>query len=920
MVLVTAYAGSDEGGRVLVSNSVRLAPATTISRAVLTDEELAATQDVQIQLGLRNVSELKERIVKGEIISPEEMRARFYPSHEIWAAVATWVTAQGLAVDPEGPVRMSVVAHGPRDRIASAFQTKFARVIDRIGHEQISAVALPSVPPEIGAYISGICGLEPQLPPRTFIIYQPIATLSFGPQYLLDHYGASGVGDGTGEIVAIWGYNKPPNMTDLTTYWTKIGSPHTSADVTIINPNGFSAYNDTPDGSYGPEITMDVELVSGLCPGAKIRVYCLQSYEQMLEAILADAPQFPGMHQLSISAGLIGGTTSTQSFMAVAAQGITTFASSGDGGSNPNAAQQGYDPTAPLSVSYPAADPYVTAVGGTQEAFGGLGPNASGPTTTGIQAEFAWTEGTIPAYSGITETLSSGGGISTFVRPSWQSGPGVPTGNLRCVPDVAAEAEGDQYVYIGRDGLAAGTSESAPIWAALCAILNQSMIGSGHPPVGLLGPKIYPLAGTGAMNYITQGFTTYELDGTPGFAAGTVDTNGAYAVGPTYDLITGLGVPNISLIAAALEAPPAGLSVSIISPLPAASVENGSSPILLSATATGAPTAYQWNLNGNPIPEAVGATLEVYPTAANQGRYTVVVTNSAGSASADAGVLSVTTDAWIANISARSYAETGSNLLIAGFVTTGPGSKSLLIRGIGPGLAPFNVTGFLPDPKLTLLNGVGTVLDSSISWSTSLQTTMSNVGAFNLVTGSHDAELLESLSSGQYTAQVVSSTTNLGVALAEIYDADATAPTNRLINISARAFVGSGANILIGGFVISGNGPETVVIRGDGPALSAFGLNTALTGTTLTLLSGSNTVATNSGWGNAPTNGPALTAGMVVQSGSGALFSKIGAFGLAEGSGDSVIVATLPPGAYTAQLEGTNGGTGVGLLEIYELR
>ena len=145
-------------------------------------------------------------------------------------------------------------------------------------------------------------------------------------------------------------------------------------------------------------------------------------------------------------------------------------------------------------------------------------------------------------------------------------------------------------------------------------------------------------------------------------------------------------------IAAALEAPPAGLSVNVSSPLPSAPVANGSVPITLTASTTGSPTSYQWYLNGVAITGATGATEVVYPTAGNQGAYSVVVTNSAGSASTTAGTLTVTTNAWIVNLSARAYVKTGANLLIAGFVTTGNANKSLLIRGDGPALAGFGIS------------------------------------------------------------------------------------------------------------------------------------------------------------------------------------------------------------------------------------
>jgi hypothetical protein len=248
----------------------------------------------------------------------------------------------------------------------------------------------------------------------------------------------------------------------------------------------------------------------------------------------------------------------------------------------------------------------------------------------------------------------------------------------------------------------------------------------------------------------------------------------------------------------------------------------------------------------------------------------------------------------------------------------GSASKSLLIRGDGPSLSNFSILDFLSDPQLTIVSG-STTLGTMESWSASLESTFSQVGAFDLNPGSHDAAVLKYLAQGAYTAQVVSQTTNSGVALAEVYDADDTAPSNRLINLSARAYVGTGSNVLIGGFVIAGTTSQTVIIRADGPALQLFGLNGALINPTLTLSNGAGTIATNSGWGNAPTIGNAAT-GAIIQTPTNLLFAKVGAFLLGDNSGDCAMVATLPPGSYTAEVSGANGATGIALVEIYELR
>jgi len=456
-------------------------------------------------------------------------------------------------------------------------------------------------------------------------------------------------------------------------------------------------------------------------------------------------------------------------------------------------------------------------------------------------------------------------------------------------------------VLNGANAAYGGTSLATPIWAGVCALINQSLAGAGLKPTGALNPKIYPLIGSNAFTDMTQG------------------NNGAYSAGIGYDMCTGIGTPNVANLIAALEAGPPGLSVSVPTKLPVVAVANGSGPITLTALATGGPSGFQWYLNGTAIAGATSSTFDVDPTAANEGTYSVTVTNANGSASAPAGSLSVSTDAWLANLSARAYAGTCANQLIAGFVTTGPAVKSLLIRGDGPSLANFGITGFLPNPDLTLVAN-GAAIATTSSWSTSLDAIFAQLGAFNLIPGSHDTALLEVVAPGAYTAQVGSSTANCGVALAEIYDADNGSPANRLANFSARAFVGTGSNVLIGGFIIAGTTLQTVIIRGDGPSLAGFGLTGALSNTVLTLSNSSGTIATNTGWGNAPVNGNAATGGIVIQPLSAALASKVGAFAIADGSGDSGIVATLPPGAYTAQVAGANNSTGVALVEVYELR
>jgi hypothetical protein len=123
-----------------------------------------------------------------------------------------------------------------------------------------------------------------------------------------------------------------------------------------------------------------------------------------------------------------------------------------------------------------------------------------------------------------------------------------------------------------------------------------------------------------------------------------------------------------------------------------------------------------------------------------------------------------------------------------------------------------------------------------------------------------------------------------------------------LINISTRARVGTGDGVLIGGFVILGSTPQTVVVRARGPSLAPFGITNPLANPTLQLVRSSDqtTIATNNDWGSA-TNAAAVQASGFAPS------NEL----------ESAILITLEPGAYTAIVAGANGGTGVGIVEVF---
>jgi len=342
--------------------------------------------------------------------------------------------------------------------------------------------------------------------------------------------------------------------------------------------------------------------------------------------------------------------------------------------------------------------------------------------------------------------------------------------------------------------------------------------------------------------------------------------------------------------------------------------------VALNAAASGSPSpTYQWNFNGSPIPGATGPELLIAgATAANAGGYTCTATNSRGSATSLVTALSVVASAdpgRLVNLSTRAQVGTAANIMIAGFAVGGPGtsgSEPLLVRGSGPALSSFGVAGALADPELTL-DGSGGVIATNAGWGgdARVAAAAASVGAFPwTVASSHDAALVETLPGGLYTAQIAGAGGDTGLALAEVYDATPkgayTPASPRLVNISTRAQVGTGANVMIVGFVVGGSTARTVLIRASGPALAPFGVTGTLPDPQVELDGASGVLATNSGWGGSPQ--------------LASVAASVGAFAWRNASSlDSALLVTLPPGAYTAQVSGASGDTGVALVELYEV-
>ena len=241
---------------------------------------------------------------------------------------------------------------------------------------------------------------------------------------------------------------------------------------------------------------------------------------------------------------------------------------------------------------------------------------------------------------------------------------------------------------------------------------------------------------------------------------------------------------------------------------------------------------------------------------------------------------------------------------IGGFIITGNAPKRVILRAIGPSLNRFGIVDVLADPVLELHGPTGFVTLTNNNWRDTQEGEIQATGIPPV--SDLESAIVVTLPPAAYTAIVRGNApAPNGVALVEIYDLNQSA-ASKLANLSTRAFVSTGDNIVIAGFLLSDNVTlDNVIVRGLGPSLAPtfFPASAVLADPNLELRDSNGVLLiSNNDWQDNP-----IQAAEIIAAGLAPTNTR-----------EAAVAATLPPGLYTALLFGTSSGTGIGLVEVYD--
>ncbi len=676
-------------------------------------------------------------------------------------------------------------------------------------------------------------------------------------------------------------------------------------------------------------------------------------------------PALPAGLSLSTSTGIISGTPT-----ALSAAANYTVTATNSGGSTPATVSITVNDVAPSALTYstnPAIYTKGTAItNNTPSSTGGavvsysispaLPAGLTFSTSTGV---ISGTPTALSPAANYTVTATNTGGSTPAtvnitvkdVAPSaltYSTNPATYTKGTAITNNTPSSSGGAVVSYSVSPALPTGLSFSTSTGVisgtptALSPAANYTVTatntgGSSPATVNITVNDVAPSALTYSANPAIYTTGTAITNNTPSSSGGPVVS---YSISPA--LPTGL---SCSTSTGVISGTPTALSAATNYTVTATN-SGGSTPATVNITVNDvAPSALTYSTNPatyikgtaitNNSPSSIGGAVVSYsispalpaglsfstttgvisgtPTSASPATdYTVTATNSGGSTTATVNI--TVNGGLVGNVSTRLPVGTGDNVLIEGFIVQGPAGsiKKIIVRAIGPSLAPFGITDALANPTLEIHDSTGATIATNDDWRTT------QVGG--LITGDQSAEIsasqlapsndLESaiianLAPGSYTAVVRGVNNTTGTGVVDAYDLSPSSPA-KLANIATRGLVQPGDKLMIAGFIVQ-NGTVRAVIRAIGPSLTAFGISNALTDTTLQLRDQNGSIVVQNDDWKIRTDGSSQQA-------------ELEATGLQPTNDlEAAFLITLQPGQYTAQVRGKPEQTGIGVVQVYFL-
>ena len=537
-------------------------------------------------------------------LTPEQFGEQFGPAQQDLDAVTGWLQSHGFQVTEVAAGRRAIEFSGTARQVEAAFHTQINRY-EWNGKQHIANATEISIPVALAPVIAGIASLHDfGARPLHHVLPSPVAPQTdftggvhglspydFAAIYNVAHLWTAGY-DGAGQSIAIVGETNI-KLSDVTGFRAQFGLPVNNPTVIV---NGKD-----PGILSGEEIEadLDVEWSGAVAKGASIK-FVTSASTNTSDGVTLSA-QYIVQHNtapvMSLSYGLCeaqmgsGNQFYSSLWQQAAAEGIAVFVAAGDSGSAGcdvpySASSAGKNTTAPASQGFGvnglASTQYNVSVGGTEfndSASPSTYWNASNSTqlasAKGYIPEIAWNESSYTAGSASNNLYAGGGGASmVWPRPSWQAGPGLPSGTTRLTPDVSLTAAGHDGYVVEQEGalyLVGGTSASAPSFAGLMAIVNQYT----HTTNGNPNAKFYALASAVPSVYhdVTGGSNAVPCKGgSANCSAAAPSTNigkmNGYSAGVGYDLATGLGSVDANALVTNWGGTAAGPSITSLSPNP----------------------------------------------------------------------------------------------------------------------------------------------------------------------------------------------------------------------------------------------------------------------------------------------------------------------------------------------------------------